>query len=80
MDTRLLRWMKAHGYSNATLGEALGVGREVVWAYVSGRRPVSSRFKWLFASRFGGGAAAEVFDLELSSMPEATAHAEAARS
>lgn len=66
---KLSEWMRVNGYSHADLAKMLGMERTIVWAYATGKRPVSPRFKWLFAQRFGATAAATVFDLDLSPSP-----------
>lgn len=69
-NEKLVNWMNVAGYSNAVLATKLGVGREVVWAYAVGKRPISDKFKWLFAQHFGVEAASQVFGLDITISPE----------
>jgi len=61
---RLDAWMMLGGYTDRTLAEAIGVDPSYVWYIRKGKRPVTDRFRWRFAEKFGFDEAKKLFDVE----------------
>lgn len=61
MNENLRDWMNRNEMSNTQVAKRMGIGRELVWRFVTGERPVTERFKWRFVETFGIDAAIEVF-------------------
>lgn len=66
MSEKLKAWMAENGLGNSQLAERVGVTRELVWLFASGKREITGTFKWKFGEVFGFDAAQAVF----SDMPD----------
>ena len=62
MGGKLREWMEARGMSNTQLAHELGVTRELVWYFASGKRRTTDAFKWRFGQVFGFDEAQRIFN------------------